>query len=69
MTESREVRLDAAIDRGYAAWETASNCHEPGCGCVTEWIKREVRAALSAPATPTGEGGAQPVLSGKGKRT
>jgi len=30
-----------AVDEAEAAWESG-NCHEPGCGCVTEYIKRAI---------------------------
>ena len=41
-------KMEAAIDAGFADWE-AGRCQEPGCGCVTEYVKRRVLAALDAP--------------------
>jgi hypothetical protein len=35
------MTFEEAIDAGYADWD-AANCHERGCGCVTEYIKRRI---------------------------
>lgn len=46
-----------ALERGYRKWEESS-CHEPGCGCVTVWMWRELVAAgqvTSQPVSAVGE--------------
>lgn len=36
------VSVKDAVNRGYGKWEADDSCHEPGCGCVTVWIEREI---------------------------
>ena|ERR1019366_10279447 len=40
--------LCAAVDAGYEDWLRHAICHERECGCVTEWIKKALTAALPA---------------------
>jgi hypothetical protein len=46
-----EVRaLREALERAHRAWYEG-NCHEPGCGCWTEYALRELTALAAVPAT------------------
>ena len=38
--------LNQAVDDGWKDWDKSS-CHDEGCGCVTEWIKRRLEQALA----------------------